>query len=167
LDTASHDLAFDGADADDLPRQLLSLVRGGKGHPGHPAAAPRRTKRKCCGRRSPPYYALPLARCSVARCAGFDGVRNWHSSAVAAWAAAARMKQLGTIQERRRCLMLFSAARCGPFCDRNTTLDDFLDDRFLLLHNCPNLSSQNRSGHRSRCRYLNRWEVKFLSWLRI
>jgi hypothetical protein len=37
LDTASHDLAFDGADADDLPRQLLSLVRGGKGHPGCPS----------------------------------------------------------------------------------------------------------------------------------
>ena len=40
--------------------------------------------------------------------------------------------------------MLFSAARCGPFCDRNTTLDDFLDDRVLLLHNCPNLSSQKQ-----------------------
>ena len=28
------------------------------------------------------------------------------------------------------------------FCDRNTTLDDFLEARVLLLHNCPNLSSQ-------------------------
>ena len=34
------------------------------------------------------------------------------------------------------------------FCDRNTTLDDFLEARVLLLHNCPNFSSQNRTGHR-------------------
>lgn len=30
----------------------------------------------------------------------------------------------------------------GPtFCDRNTTLDQFLEARVLLLHNCPNVSS--------------------------
>jgi hypothetical protein len=70
-------------------------------------------------------------------------------------AAAARMKELGTIQQRRRRLIPFSPARCAPFCDRNATLDDFLDACVLLLHNCPNLSSQNRSGHRNRCRCEN------------
>jgi hypothetical protein len=34
------------------------------------------------------------------------------------------------------------------FCDRNTTLDDFLEARVLLLHNCPNFSSQKRNGYR-------------------
>ncbi len=30
-----------------------------------------------------------------------------------------------------------------PFYDRNTTLDEFLETSVLLLHNCPNFSSQN------------------------
>jgi hypothetical protein len=43
--------------------------------------------------------------------------------------------------------MSFERRAIEPPCDRNTTIDDFLETRVLLLHNCPNLSSQNRSGH--------------------
>src|SRR5215475_11733258 len=39
----------------------------------------------------------------------------------------------------------------------------FLEACVLLLHNCLNLSSQNRSVHRTRCRCTNGWEVKFLT----
>src|SRR5260370_7217807 len=34
------------------------------------------------------------------------------------------------------------------FCDRNTTLHDFLGVRVLLLHNCPNFPSQKRNEYR-------------------
>jgi hypothetical protein len=35
------------------------------------------------------------------------------------------------------------------FCVQNITLDDFLEACVLLLHNCPNFSSQTRSERRS------------------
>ena len=48
------------------------------------------------------------------------------------------------------------------FCDRNTTLDDFLEARVLLLHNCPNFSAQNGlDTGSSKC--ANRWKVKSLT----
>jgi hypothetical protein len=70
-------------------------------------------------------------------------------------------------QQTLEVLNIFPARHApDPFCDRNTTLYDFLDACVLLLHNCPNLSSQNRNGHRTRCRCANRWEVKSLIRLR-
>src|SRR6516164_10444599 len=42
----------------------------------------------------------------------------------------------------------------------------FLEACVLLLHNCLNLSRQNTSVHRTRCRCTNGREVKFLTWLR-
>src|SRR5436309_10413603 len=48
------------------------------------------------------------------------------------------------------------------FCDRNTTLDDFSGVRVLLLHNCPNFSSQNGLDT-GRCQCANRWKVKSLT----
>ena len=57
------------------------------------------------------------------------------------------------------------------FCDRNTTLDDFLEARVLLLHNCPNFSSQKRNGYRpvpmrelTRPRTQNGSQSSALSW---
>jgi hypothetical protein len=67
-----------------------------------------------------------------------------------------------------RALDIFSGA-AGP--DRPVTQilqsTTFLEARVLLLHNCPNLSSQKRCGHRTRCRCANCWEVKSLTRLRM
>ena len=91
-------------------------------------------------------------------------------NAAAAWLFKARSQQAAMVraaQQTLEVLDIFPARHApDPFCDRNTTLYDFLDACVLLLHNCPNLSSQNRNGHRTRCRCANRWEVKSLIRLR-
>jgi hypothetical protein len=97
------------------------------------------------------------SRCSAARRS--HGLRR---------ASAAASDRVAGIQQRVEPLDIFSSA-AGP--DRPVTQilqsTTFLEARVLLLHNCPNLSSQKRCGHRTRCRCANRWEVKSLTRLRM